>query len=112
MDEFVNNQKFMTGRKLNQLFQAARRETAPEPPPDFADALVRTLRREPPSPPPGEPSLFDELNALFPRLALAALLVMALGVAANLALGTSELTDWDDSLPPVSTQWFLLPDGD
>jgi len=98
----------MSEKKLKQLLAAARQVTGPVPSAGFADGVVRALRQEPP---PGEPSLFDELNALFPRLALAALGVMALGVAANLALGASELTDWGDGMAQISTQWLLLPGG-
>jgi len=100
----------MSEKKLNQLFAAARRSTGPKPSAGFADQVVRSLRQEPPTGEP-EPSLFDELNALFPRVALAALAVIALGVAANLALGASELTDWGDGVTQISTQWFLLPGG-
>ena len=101
----------MSGKKLQQLFQAARQSAAPEPSAGFAEEVVDAIRREPPSPPRGAPSLFDELNALFPRLALATLAVMALGVAANLALGTADLTVWGDGVAQISAPWFLLPEG-
>lgn len=102
----------MTGKKLNQLFQAARQDAAPEPPAGFADDVVRAIRREPPPARPGELALFDQLNAMFPRMALAALAVMVLGIAANLALGAPNLADWSDSDAQISAQWFLSPDGD
>jgi hypothetical protein len=110
MDEEVNP-GFMSGDKLDQLFQAARRENAPAPSPNFADDVVRVLRREPAAGAPGRPSLWEELNAGFPRLAVATLVVLALGVAVNLALGTVEWKDLSDGLAQLSTQDILPLDG-
>ena len=101
----------MSGDKLNQLFQAARRADAPAPSATFADDVVRVLRREPAAGVPGRPSLFGDLNAGFPRLAGLALLALALGVAANLALGTIDWRDWSDGLAQLSTQDILPLNG-
>ena len=110
MDEEMTRE-FMSGDKLNQLFQAARREDDPAPPATFADDVVRVLRREPAEPAPGRPSLWDELNAGFPRLIVAALVVLALGLAANLALGTVGWKDLRDGLTQLSTQDIFPLDG-
>jgi hypothetical protein len=110
MDEEVNFD-FMSGDKLNQLFQAARRANAPTPSPTFADDVVRVLRREPNAGAPGRLSLWDELNAGFPRLVVAALVVLALGVAANLALGTVDWKDLRDGVAQLSTQDILPLNG-
>ena len=39
----------MNESKLKQLFESARKETAPAPPPDFAADVLRAVHREPPA---------------------------------------------------------------
>jgi hypothetical protein len=99
----------MSEKKLNQLWQAAKSIPAPSAPVTLAGDVVRALQREPALATPNPPTLFEELNARFPRLAVASLVVLGLGVAANLALGPMEATDLGDGSAPVSTQEWLLP---
>lgn len=101
----------MSGKKLNQLFQAARHAAPPPLPGNLAEEVVRALRGEPPRGPAPAATLFEELNAGFARLAVVTVIILALGVAANLALGTPEITDLGDGLAQISAQWLLLPEG-
>ena len=76
----------MTGKKLNHLFDHARKKTAPMVPPDFAEGVLRAIRLEP-TPRASAPfSIFDQLNFLFPRLALAAAAVIVLCAIGNFIL--------------------------
>ena len=52
-------------------------------------------------------SLFDQLGELFPRLALAATLVIGLCVAADLCLSTLAPMDLSESVAQVSEQWLF-----
>lgn len=71
----------MNDRKLQKLFQAARRQPAPEPPADFAGDVLRAARQTSPTPGTQGYSLFDQLNGLFPRVAIAAAAVVLLCAA-------------------------------
>ena len=71
--------------------------------------MVRLLRQEPPVPGRETVTLMEELNARFPRLAWLTLVILALGVAANMALGTADTAGLDADLPPISAPWWLLP---
>lgn len=71
----------MNDRKLQKLFQAARRQPAPEPPADFAGDVLRAARQTSATPGAQGYSLFDQLNGLFPRVAIAAAAVVLLCAA-------------------------------
>ena len=64
----------MNESKIQKLFAAARSEAAVEVPFDFATQLVSTVRRE--NVALATPSAIDVLATLFPRLAVAALLII------------------------------------
>ena len=66
----------MNNQKLKKLFQAAGRLPAPEPPADFAGDILRAARQTSAAPGTHGYSIFDQLNLLFPRVALAALAVI------------------------------------
>ena len=100
----------MNGQKLKKLFAAARRETAPAPPADFAADVLRAIRREKPVSSPPTISVFDQLNRLFPKLVCAAAAVIVLGIAADYALAAGG-PDVSDSLSQISAQWLLTPDA-
>ena len=80
----------MTEKKLNHLFEQARNESAPPVPPDFAAGVLRAVRREPSPRAPAPASIFDQLNFLFPRLALAAAAVIVLCVLGNCLLPAAD----------------------
>lgn len=99
----------MTGKKLDQLFHAARGVAAPATSATLAEEVVRTLWQEPPEAGCDPLTLLEELNVRFPRLAWLTLVILTLGVAANVALGTTDTTGLDAGLPPISAPWWLVP---
>lgn len=105
----------MNPKKLQHLFAAARREAPPSPPADFAGDVLRAIHNSPsaavPSAPAPSLSLADQLNPLFPRIALAALAVIALGIAADYGLSAAGGPDLTDGMAQISAQWFVTPGG-
>jgi len=101
----------MNNRKLKQLLASARRETAPLPPDDFTADVLRAVHGEPPAATPGTISIFDQLNLLFPRLALAAAGVIVLCVAADFGLTAAGVPSLGDGVSQLSAQWLLAPSG-
>ena len=99
----------MNDAKLNQLFAAARKEAPPTPAAGFDNLVLGALRHEP-APPP-ELSWFDQLGALFPRLALAAALVILISVTADFALSWLGVPTLNDGVWQVSDQWLLAVNG-
>ncbi len=81
------------------------------PPPDFAADILRAVHREPPAKLKVQFSIFDQLNLLFPRLALAAAAVVILCVTADFGLTAAGVPDLGDGALQLSTQWFLTPNG-
>jgi hypothetical protein len=82
----------MNEQKLKKLLAAAGRLPAPEPPADFAGDVLRAARNSSPVPGTQGYSLFDQLNLLFPRVALAALAIILLCAAIEWT-GNSSTTD-------------------
>jgi hypothetical protein len=101
----------MNDNKLKQLFESARRELPTVPPPDFSADVLRAVRREPQAKLKEQFSIFDQLNLLFPRIALAAAAVVILCVAADWGLTAAGLPDLGDGLSQISAQWLLTPNG-
>jgi len=83
----------MNKKKLDRLFESARRSTAPEPEPGFAAAVLRAARRLPPDRLPGAEPVMEQLNAWFPRVALAAAVVTLLCVAVDLGCTAAGWTE-------------------
>jgi hypothetical protein len=101
----------MNGQKLKKLFDAARNETAPVPSADFAAGVLRAVRREQTFSASKTFSIFDQLNLLFPKLALAAAAVIFFGVAADFGLTAAGVPDLSDGVSQISAQWLLTPTG-
>lgn len=98
----------MNDSKLKHLFEQARKDAPPVPPPDFT---FGTLARLHPKDGPESPTLFDQLNALFPRLAFAAVVVIALCIAGELWLSSASETDLSTGVAQVSENWSFAGDG-
>lgn len=94
----------MKEMKIKKLFDAARKETAPEPSFAFAQDVVSAIRREEQQ--AFAPSLLDELGALFPRLAVAAVLVIGLCLAAELYF-TQQDAGLTANVEQVRAQWLF-----
>ena len=94
----------MNEHKLQRLVSAVRAEPAPVLSPGFETRVMRALRNEDRAEPG---SLSDQLGELFPRLALAAALVIGLCVAADLCLSTLAPMDLSESVTQVSEQWLF-----
>ena len=97
----------MNEHKLKQLFAAARNETVPVPPPDFAADVLCAVRREP-SPKPAPPfSIFDQLDFLFPRIAFAAVALIVVCVAADIGLTAAGLPEVGDGAAQAASQFLF-----
>jgi hypothetical protein len=101
----------MNERKLNQLFTASRKEVPPAPPEDFAGDVLRTLRHESPAASGATSPIFDQLNLLFPRLALVSGVIVLLCVAADYGMTAAGVPDLSDGISQISSQWFLSSGG-
>jgi hypothetical protein len=101
----------MNEQKLKKLFAAARTESAPAPSEHFAMDVLRAIGREKPISPAETFSVFDQLNLLFPRFALAAAALIVLGIAADFGLTAAGVPNLSDGVSQVSAQWLLSPDG-
>jgi hypothetical protein len=101
----------MNEQKLKEIFAAARKETAPEPPEDFPADVLRAIRREPQMKMVEAFSIFDQLNLLFPRFALASVAVIVLCVAADFGLTAAGFPNLSDGVSQISAQWLLTPGG-
>ena len=97
----------MSDEKLKKLFAAAREETAPAPPGDFVDDVLRMVQSEP-RVMARMPSLWDGLDRLFPRIAFTAVAVIVLCVAADFVLTAAGMPELGDGLSLFSAQWFFL----
>ena len=98
----------MNERKLNKLFNAARNEPPPATPHDLDIRVTRQIHGEP-SPP--AVSFVEQLNALFPKLAFAALMMIALCVAGDFFFTALGATDVDEGVARISDQWLLGESG-
>ena len=96
----------MNDTKLKNLFAAARREVPPAATDGFDLLVMQAVRREPAR--RAATTIFDELNALFPRFAWAAISVIAVCVAGDWLAGAPSLTD---GVAQISQQWLLAGNG-
>ena len=80
----------MNDKKLNQLFDAARREVAPTPTEGFERLVMQQISRNPAR---AELTISDVLNLWFPRLAAAAAAVIVLCVVGEYVSSGPSLTD-------------------
>ena len=100
----------MNRTKLKQLFARARNDRPPAPPVDFVEDVLSAIRRAP-ADAPENVSFFDQLNLLFPRIALAASAVIVLCVALDYGLTAAGIPSLGDGAAQLSAQWLLTPTG-
>ena len=94
----------MNDNKLQKLCELARSEAAPVPPARFDSRVLAAVRRESRLSPV---SLFEQFGRLFPRLALAAALVIALCVAADFCFSELDSTSITTGAAQISEQWLF-----
>lgn len=95
----------MNERKMKQLFEAARVESAPVAPGDFDTRVMAAVRREA-RPPVMATSLWDQIGMLLPRLAVASLLVISVCIAADIYSGGAA-PGLTASVDQLSEQWLF-----
>jgi hypothetical protein len=99
----------MNEKKLKQLFAAARQEPAPAPPADFAADVLRAARQGPARQPEAF-SVWDHLDGLFPRLALAAAAVIVFCAAADWGITAAGYPGINEAAAQATSQ--ILFSGD
>jgi hypothetical protein len=97
----------MNDDKLEKLFAAARKENPPAPAEGFDFLVMQAIKHDPA---PRAATVSDQLNALFPRVALAAVAAIALCVAGDW-LDASAQTSLTDGVTQLSQQWLLTGNG-
>jgi anti-sigma factor RsiW len=98
----------MNENKMRKLFDAARSEPAPGPGEDFPAQVMRAVRREPA---PEPPSVFGQLGDLFPRLAVAAVVLIALCVVGDFCASALDQSDLTSGVAQLSEQWLFATKG-
>jgi len=97
----------MNENKLKKLFASAQQEIVPAPPEDFAADVLRAIRHEPQITGAETFSLFDQLNLLFPRIAVAAAVIILLCVAADYGATAAGMPGLEDGAAQLSAQQLL-----
>jgi hypothetical protein len=98
----------MTKGKLEQLFEATRREPAPMPATGWETRVMGAANPEREREPA---SLLDQLSALFPRAALASALVIGLCVAGEFGSSLTGQPDLTSGLVELSDDWLFAANG-
>jgi hypothetical protein len=98
----------MNDEKLKKLFELARAETAPVLPEGFDARMERALARERNAAPI---SLWDQIEALFPRVAMGAALVMALCLLGDFYFSAAHPAGLSGDVNEISEQWLLGANG-
>ena len=97
----------MNDEKLKRLFASARKNAAPAPGGNFASGVLRAIRSEPPPGTAEAFSLWEHLNSLFPRVAVAAAALIVLSVAADWGLTAAGLPGLNEGAAQVTSQYFF-----
>ncbi len=99
----------MNDRKLKKLFELARTETPPVPPGNFEQRVLGAIRREERAAPL---TWWDQLGALFPRLALATVLLMGACLAADYYYSAHHSSSFAEDAAQYSDQALFAGNGD
>jgi len=97
----------MNEKKLKQLFGSARTEPVPSPLPGFAADVLAAVHTERRPAAAGSQSTWEHLNTLFPRVALAAVVVIVLCVAADWGLTEAGLPGVSDGVAQATSQYLF-----
>jgi len=96
----------MDENKLDKLFAAARRETPPSVPANFAERVQRELSQAV----QGAPvvvGFVDQLNRNFTRYAVAAAAMIAICIAVEIGQSFSHEPSIDDDVNQICSDWML-----
>jgi hypothetical protein len=99
----------MNERKLNKLFELARGETPPAAPDGFDARILAAIRREQRAAPL---TWWDQLGALFPRLAFAAVMLIGLCLAADYYYSARHPSNFAEDASRYSDQSLFASNGD
>jgi hypothetical protein len=94
----------MNESKIKKLFQTAQKEVAPEAPLALSQTIVAKIRRDRRE--MATVSLFDLLNQLFPKVALASLLIIGACLAGDLLI-TEKSSSISDDVTQITEQWLF-----
>ena len=94
----------MKSDSLEKLFGAAAKSATPRPDADFADDVLRAVRRESRMAPA---TLTEDIGALFPRVAFAAALVIGVCCVTDVALDSLSGTSLSAGVTQLSEQWLF-----
>jgi hypothetical protein len=94
----------MNDKKLDKILDAVRAQTPPSAPGNFEQSVLKQIRNEPA---PRGYSLADQLSALFPRIAFAAIIIIALCVAGDFLLTVFNVPQVEEGMAQVSDEWLL-----
>jgi hypothetical protein len=101
----------MNEKKIQKLFEVASKESPPGPTAGFEADVMRAVRREPHTAQTEAASLFQALNALFPRAALASVLVIVACVATDYFASPRDSLSLNDEVAQASEQWLFIEGG-
>lgn len=94
----------MNEHKLKQILETVRTTPPPPVPADFDARVMRRVLREPT---PTAPTFAEHLDALFPKLAVAALAMIVLCVAGDYLLTALDVPTLAEGVARLSGQWLL-----
>ena len=97
----------MNKDKLSRLLKRASEEQSPVPPVDFTWRVTQAIHHGPLL----SNTLFDQLNDLFPRLAVAAALVMCLCVITDFYFSAQDGTGLIPGVAQISEDWLFTTKG-
>lgn len=99
----------MNERKFKRLFELARSETPPvAAEEDFDARVLAAIRRERRKAPV---SLWEQIGELFPRLAVAAVVLMAACVLTDYCSSPTQTASLTDDVNQMSEPWLYGADG-
>ena len=94
----------MNDTRLREMFRAAQKESAPEPPFAFSRSVVASIQREQRE--VSATSIFDLLNQLFPKVAIASFAIVAVCFASDLLI-TERDSNLSTNFGQITEQWLF-----
>jgi hypothetical protein len=98
----------MKSSKLQQLFNQARKETPPCLGADLESRVISEIRKECR---PVRVTVFDQLNEMFPRFALAAVVLIVICAVGDFWLSSGDEQDMTSGLAQASQDWQFVTKG-